>query len=214
MLLSFTPDPPLPTSSAQGFGACWGLLPSPAPECSCVRGPFRLSQIWSLNEEEKGKTPKSHVGNLPRHHICFSLPLFGTWGWDGITILVSLRPCPGSGLVGMELSARQAFCGGDSRASSHCHPYTFPKPGLQTHISGSAELILQVGWISFYLVETTGLMENGPAVCIPAGLKIRDLQKHVEYLWNTLDTLDENDRKFYTCSATAHVLLADAVAEM
>lgn len=31
--------------------------------------------------------------------------------------------------------------------------------------------------------------------------EIRDLQKQLEYLWNTLA---ENDRKIYICSATAH----------
>lgn len=43
--------------------------------------------------------------------------------------------------------------------------------------------------------------------------ELSGLQRQLEYLWNTLDILDENDR-FYTCSATAQVLLADAVAEM
>lgn len=41
--------------------------------------------------------------------------------------------------------------------------------------------------------------------------ELTGLQRQLEYLWNTLD---ENDRKFYTCSVTALVLLADAVAGM
>lgn len=83
--------------------------------------------------------------------------------------------------------------------------------------SHPASCCVQAGWISFYLVETTGLMENCASYLYPSRTKnqeIRELaglQRQLEYLWNTLDTLNENDRKFYTCSATAWLLLADVV---
>lgn len=78
MLLTSTLDLPLPTSNAQGFGTCWGVLQSPAPECCCVQEPFRLSQIWSLNGEEKGKKPqKTMLETFPditsAFHFHFSL---------------------------------------------------------------------------------------------------------------------------------------------
>lgn len=45
--------------------------------------------------------------------------------------------------------------------------------GEVSHRSPWILLCLQAGRISFYLVEKTGLMENGAAVCTPAGIKIR-----------------------------------------
>lgn len=72
MLLASTPDhlPPM----SRDLGHVWGVLPSPAPECCCVQMPFRLSQIWSLNEEEKGgKKPKKPCWKLSQtSHLLFT----------------------------------------------------------------------------------------------------------------------------------------------
>lgn len=50
---------------------------------------------------------------------------------------------------------------------------------------------VQAGWISFYLVETTGLMENCAAVCIPAGLKISKSESSLvcKGSWSTSEIL-------------------------
>lgn len=76
---------------------------------------------------------------------------------DGAALGQSTRP---AGLAGAESNTwmREWECG----EVSHRSPWIL--------------LCLQAGSISFYLVETTGLMANGAAVCIPAGLNSGNLR--------------------------------------
>lgn len=122
MLLTSTLDLPLPTSNAQGFGTCWGVLQSPAPECCCVQEPFRLSQIWSLNGEEKGKKPqKTMLETFPTSHLLFT-STFRCMGlrWDQHPGVPEALPWLRAGRDGA--ATIQALCGSDGRASSQCHP--------------------------------------------------------------------------------------------
>lgn len=206
------------TSPPGIWGMLWGAAIS-CPECCCVQGPFRLSQIWGLNEEEKGRKPeKIMLETFPDITSAFQFQLLahraemGSMSWDP-ALAQGCRAGAGTS---------QALWGNNSRASSQCH-LRFPQilvcrhrcgglplklnladicyelrergelmvlPWVRAHVllswlvvaegpwrreqedgevshsSPCILLCLQAASISFYLVETAGLMENGAAVCI------------------------------------------------